>query len=101
MKKLLQSLQKVTQASSISCYKGTRVAIDASGWLHKGLYAAAEDFVDSGESDCCGNPSECSARSIENISSFYRSVPPVLIQLFPGTTLISDSNIGIGVENRR
>ena len=49
VKGLLQCLQKATQASSISGFKGTRVAIDASGWLHKGLYAAAEDFVDSGE----------------------------------------------------
>ena len=49
VKGLLQCLQKATQASSISGFKGTRVAIDASGWLHKGLYAAAEDFVDSGK----------------------------------------------------
>ena len=54
VKGLLQCLQKATQASSIAGFKGTRVAIDASGWLHKGLYAAAEDFVNSG--DTCRHP---------------------------------------------
>ena len=25
-----------------------RLAVDTSGWLHKGLYVSAEDYVDSG-----------------------------------------------------
>ena len=31
--------------------KGKSVAVDTSGWLHKGLYVCAEDFVDSGYVD--------------------------------------------------
>ena len=48
VKGLLPGLQESAKASSVGYFKGTRVAIDASGWLHKGLYAAAEDYVDSG-----------------------------------------------------
>ena len=48
VKGLLPGLQESARASSVGYFKGTRVAIDASGWLHKGLYAAAEDYVDSG-----------------------------------------------------
>lgn len=50
VKGLLPGLQESVKASSVGYFKGTRVAIDASGWLHKGLYAAAEDYVDSGRS---------------------------------------------------
>ena len=56
VKGLLQCLSKVTQTASMGSFKGTRVAIDASGWLHKGLYAAAEDFVDSGQAHIPSNP---------------------------------------------
>jgi hypothetical protein len=48
VKGLLPGLQDATQSGSIGSFNGTRVAIDASGWLHKGLYTAAEDYVDSG-----------------------------------------------------
>lgn len=48
VKGLLQCFQNATQNGSIGSFNGTRVAIDASGWLHKGLYTAAEDYVDSG-----------------------------------------------------
>ena len=48
VKGLLPCLQGIANAQSIGSYKGTRVAIDASGWLHKGLYSIAEDYVDSG-----------------------------------------------------
>lgn len=52
VKGLLPGLQESAKASSVGYFKGTRVAIDASGWLHKGLYAAAEDYVDSGRMRC-------------------------------------------------
>ena len=41
-------MQSKISIKDISEYKGWKVAIDVSGWLHKGLYGAAEDFVDSG-----------------------------------------------------
>jgi 5'-3' exonuclease len=32
---------------NISDFAGKRLAIDASGWLHRALFAVAEDWVDS------------------------------------------------------
>lgn len=48
IKDLLKAFQSETSQKLITDFKGKRIAIDASGWLHKGLYAAAEDFVDTG-----------------------------------------------------
>jgi 5'-3' exonuclease len=35
----------------ISEYEGKRIAIDASGWVHKAVYAVAEDYVDANLQD--------------------------------------------------
>lgn len=51
VKGLLQALQKCTNVSPLGQFKGKRIAIDASGWLHKGIFTAAEDFVDSNFED--------------------------------------------------
>lgn len=32
-------------------FRGMRVAVDASSWLHKALYVVCEDIVDSGFQD--------------------------------------------------
>ena len=47
IKDLLQAISAVVEVANISEFAGQRIAIDASGWLHKGLYGAAEDYVDS------------------------------------------------------
>lgn len=47
IKGLLPSLQQAALVSPITLFQGKRVAIDTSGWLHKGLFAVAEDFIDS------------------------------------------------------
>jgi len=47
IKDLLSAVNGVVQDSNIRDFKGKRICIDASGWMHKGLYGAAEDFVDS------------------------------------------------------
>ena len=49
IKDLLRALSSEMTSKLITDFKGKRIAIDSSGWLHKGLYAAAEDIVDSGE----------------------------------------------------
>mmetsp|Transcript_2124 Transcript_2124/g.5051 ORF Transcript_2124/g.5051 Transcript_2124/m.5051 type:complete len:326 (+) Transcript_2124:164-1141(+) len=48
---LLRNLQDVTTEMHISNFAGMRVAIDASGWMHKAVYATAEDWVDSNFAD--------------------------------------------------
>ena len=47
IKDLLNAVNGIVVDSNIREFKGKRVAIDASGWMHKGLYGVAEDFVDS------------------------------------------------------
>jgi exonuclease-1 len=44
---LLQAVKGKIETKDISTFKGWKVAVDVSGWLHKGLYGAAEDLVDS------------------------------------------------------
>ena len=44
---LLKALAPATTVTPLQQLKGQRVAIDASGWLHKAIYAAAEDFIDT------------------------------------------------------
>ena len=51
IKDLLLSISTTVENTSITAFSGQRVAIDASGWLHKGLYGAAEDYVDSNFDD--------------------------------------------------
>eukprot|EP00605_Chrysophyceae_sp_TOSAG23-4_P000866 GSChrysophyteH1.ASY1.ANO1.957.1 assembled CDS len=51
IKDLLLSINGAVEDKHITDFKGSRVAIDASGWLHKGLYGAAEEFVDSNFED--------------------------------------------------
>jgi XPG N-terminal domain len=48
IKDLLKALAPDSIQKLITEFKGKRIAIDASGWLHKGLFAAAEDIVDTG-----------------------------------------------------
>ena len=36
---------------NIGDFSGKRLAIDASGWLHKAVFATAEDWVDSNCTD--------------------------------------------------
>lgn len=48
IKDLLRALEPLAKVQNISEFQNKSIAIDASGWLHKGLYAATEDFVDSG-----------------------------------------------------
>jgi hypothetical protein len=48
IKDLLRALSGESVPKLITDFRGQRIAIDASGWLHKGLYAAAEDIVDTG-----------------------------------------------------
>ena len=36
---------------NIADFAGKRLAVDASGWLHKAVYATAEDWVDSNCTD--------------------------------------------------
>jgi 5'-3' exonuclease len=40
-----------TVQKNISDFSGKRLAIDASGWLHKAVYTIAEDWVDSNCTD--------------------------------------------------
>lgn len=42
---LLQLLAPVTLDVHLKAFSGKKVAVDASSWLHKGVYAAAEDLV--------------------------------------------------------
>ena len=51
IKDLLQAISAAVENSEISEFAGQRIAVDASSWLHKGLYGAAEDYVDSNFSD--------------------------------------------------
>lgn len=51
IKDLLKSLAVITNEKSIQEFSGKRILIDASGWLHKGLFSAAEDFIDSNMED--------------------------------------------------
>ena len=44
---LLQAVQKNVEVLPIASFKGQRIAIDISGWLHKGVYFTVEDLVDS------------------------------------------------------
>lgn len=48
IKDLLRALSSESTPKLITDFKGQRIAIDSSGWLHKGLFAAAEDIVDTG-----------------------------------------------------
>ncbi len=51
IKDLLQNVNGIVEDKHITDFSGGRVAIDASGWLHKGLYGAAEDLVDNNFED--------------------------------------------------
>jgi len=44
---LLKALAPATAVTPLCDFKGQRVAIDASGWLHKAVFAVAEDMVDT------------------------------------------------------
>jgi len=48
IKDLLKALSSESTPKLITDFRGQRIAIDSSGWLHKGLFAAAEDIVDTG-----------------------------------------------------
>ena len=48
IKDLLQQMSGVMIAGSIKILEGKRIAIDCSNWLHKGVFASAEEYVDSG-----------------------------------------------------
>lgn len=48
IKDLLQQLNCRIELSSVISLRGQRVAIDCSGWLHKGVYGSAEDYMDAG-----------------------------------------------------
>eukprot|EP01035_Chromulina_nebulosa_P025593 gene25593-33415_t len=51
IKDLLKCLQPLTVERNINEFKGMSIAVDASGWLHRGLYAAVEDIIDSNMKD--------------------------------------------------
>ena len=45
IKGLLQVLKGITQKQNISEWKGKRIAIDGSCWLHKAAYSCAQELV--------------------------------------------------------
>ncbi len=47
IKDLLKLLSPAIQDSHLSHFSGKSVAIDASSWLHKALFASAEDLIDN------------------------------------------------------
>ena len=47
IKNLLVALQQSTAIVPIGNFRGSRVAIDVSGWLHRGLYSVVEDYIDN------------------------------------------------------
>ena len=47
IKDLLKVLEKDVEVTNISRFRGGKVAIDASGWLHKSLWVSVDDYVDS------------------------------------------------------
>eukprot|EP01032_Pedospumella_encystans_P001350 gene1350-1562_t len=51
IKDLLKNLEGATVQKNIGDFAGKRLAVDASGWLHKAVFATAEDWVDSNCTD--------------------------------------------------
>lgn len=51
IKNLLPLLQDAIVRTSLTTMKGTRVAVDVSGWLHKSIYTFAHEFVSNGFQD--------------------------------------------------
>lgn len=49
IKDLLRNFESISKHQNINDYKNKRIAVDASGWLHKALYATTEDWINS---DC-------------------------------------------------
>jgi hypothetical protein len=47
IKDLLRTLEYSLNPSLITEYKGQKIAVDASGWLHKALFACSEDMIDN------------------------------------------------------
>ena len=51
IKDLLAACSSSIDHLNVRNFAGQRIAIDVSGWLHRGVYGAAEDWVDSGFQD--------------------------------------------------
>lgn len=47
IKDLLKNFEPITKKMHLKDFVHKRVAIDASGWLHKALYTVTEDLIDS------------------------------------------------------
>lgn len=47
IKDLLKNFETITKKQHLRDFANKRVAIDASGWLHKALYTVTEDLIDS------------------------------------------------------
>ncbi len=50
---LLQLLAPVMPPVHVSAFAGKRAAVDAYSWLHKGVYACAQQLVQGNPTDMC------------------------------------------------
>ena len=51
IKDLLRNFENISKHQNINEYKNKTIAIDASGWLHKAVYATTEDWINSNCTD--------------------------------------------------
>ena len=55
VKGLHEMIKNVVERKKLEVFRGHKLAVDASGWLYRGCYAAVEDAIMNPHTDKCAS----------------------------------------------